>query len=185
MIRTLLLTAILAAPAWATSPLPFDVGGPFTLVDQDGTERTEADPDGHPQILFFGYANCQEICSAVLPMMADITDALADRGLTVRPVMITTDPERDTVEAIGPALRQLHPDFVGLTGTPEALQVAYDAYHVEVKELFSHPEIGTIYTHGSFVYVLDGAGTPLTLFPPVLSSDAAAELVLKYVEEAS
>ena len=48
-------------------PLPLKLGGSFSLIDQHGQPRTQVDPAGNLQLLFFGYANCREICSAVLP----------------------------------------------------------------------------------------------------------------------
>lgn len=159
---------------------PFNIGGPFTLTDQHGATRTEADPDGHYQLLFFGYANCEQICSATLPMMADIADEIAGAA-TLRPVMITVDPKRDTVENIGPPLEQYHPDFVGLTGTDDALQIAYDAYSVEREVLFTDPAGGDILAHGSFIYLLDGSGALLTLIPPVMDVDQAVGIITPYV----
>lgn len=175
-----------AAPAFAGSaPLPFDLGGAFTLTDQTGAARTEVDPDGQLQLLFFGYANCREICSAALPMMAQIADAVQAEGIAVTPVMITVDPARDTVEALGPALAQHHGDFVGLTGDAAALQVAYDAYQIETEEVFFDPEFGPVYAHGSFLYLLDSDGKLLTLVPPVITPEAAAGIVAKYAPAAS
>lgn len=186
MIRSALALLALTLPAFAGgSPLPFDLGGDYQLVDQNGVTRTQADPDGKPQLLFFGYANCQEICSAVLPLMAEVADAIAAKGIDVTPVMITVDPARDTVETLGPALAQHHTDFVGLTGDAAALQVAYDAYQIETEEVFFDPEYGPVYAHGSFLYLLDGDGTLLTLVPPVVSPEAAAGIVEKYAKPAS
>ncbi|WP_226780527.1 SCO family protein [Oceaniglobus trochenteri] len=176
MIRAALILLCLAAPARAEAPLPFDLGGSFTLTDQTGTPRSEADPEGRAQLLFFGYANCLQICSAALPLMADLVDDLAGE-FALRPVMITVDPARDTVEEIGPPLEYLHPDFVGLTGTKAELQVAYDAYSVEIKHIFDDPEYGPIYAHGSFIYLLDGQGAVLSLLPPILSPEQAAEIL--------
>jgi len=185
ILRAALLGALVATGAQASDapplPLPFAVGGPFELVDHTGAARTEVDPDGYSQMVFFGYANCNEICSAVLPLMADIADDVTAAGGKVRPVMITVDPERDTVENMGPALHYFHPDFVGLTGDEMALEAAYAAFQVEREFLFSDPEYGPVYSHGSFIYLLDGAGAPLTLIPPILDPIQAAEIVKKYV----
>jgi cytochrome oxidase Cu insertion factor (SCO1/SenC/PrrC family) len=43
------------APLPTGPALPFDVklGGSFDLTDQNGDPRTEANPDGHMQLLFF------------------------------------------------------------------------------------------------------------------------------------
>lgn len=179
------LSVAASVPAWSQSalPLPLDVGGPYQLTDQSGASRSEADPQGNPQLLFFGYANCREICSAALPLMAAIADEVEAEGIDVTPVMITVDPARDTVDTIGPALTQHRDDFVGLTGSLDALQVAYDAYSIETEEVFFDPEYGPVYAHGSFIYLLDGDGKFLTLLPPILGPEQAGKIVTKYVKE--
>jgi len=110
------LFIVLAGPALTQSALPFNVGGPYALVNHHGAPHTQSDPDGRPQLLFFGYANCPGICTAALPLMGDVTTALAESGIALRPVMITVDPVRDTVENMAEPLTKLHPDFIGLTG---------------------------------------------------------------------
>ena len=179
MIRVLVMALCAAGPV-AAQGFPFNIGGPFALTDQRGALRTQADPDGHYQLLFFGYANCEQICSATLPMMADIVDDMAGVA-TLRPVMITVDPDRDTVASIGPPLMQYHPDFVGLTGSEDALQVAYDAFSVERELLFTDPAGGDVFAHGSFIYLLDGEGAVLTLVPPVMDVDQAIGIITPYV----
>jgi len=170
---------LLASPALSNG-FPFNIGGAYELTDQRGMQRTQADPEGHFQLLFFGYANCEQICSATLPMMADIVDDIADTA-TLRPVMITVDPKRDTVDNIGPPLEQYHPAFVGLTGTDDSLQVAYDAFSVEREVIFTDPAGGDILSHGSFIYLLDGDGDVLTLVPPVMDVDQAVGIITPYV----
>ncbi|HID67523.1 MAG TPA: SCO family protein [Roseibacterium sp.] len=176
------IALVLCAGTLSAQTLTDGLGGAFTLIDQTGAERTQADPDGFHQLVFFGYANCQEICSAALPLMASTVDVVAASGGTLRPVMITVDPERDTPEAMAEALPVHHPDFVGLTGSPEALQAAYDAYSVEFEELFVDPFYGTVFSHGSFIYLLDGDGTVLTLLPPVLGPDMMGQIISDYLE---
>lgn len=158
-------------------PLPFDLGGAFSLTDQTGKTRTEADPQGRMQLLFFGYANCEAICSVALPLMADVTDLLAARAIEAVPVMITIDPVRDTIGKLGPALTRHHDDFVGLTGSDEALAEAYKLYAIEREVAFVDPELGPVFAHGSHIYLLDGEGQFLTLLPPVLSADRLTEIV--------
>lgn len=170
-----------AGAAQAETPLPFDLGGPFELVDQYAQTRTQADPDGRAQLLFFGYANCLNICSAALPLMADVVDTLALDGIDVTPVMITVAPDQDRVETMGAPLAAIHGDFIGLTGDDDALQAAYDAFSVEVEPLFQDPEYGWIYAHGSFVHLLDGSGEMLTLLPPILDAARTADIVRGYL----
>jgi protein SCO1/2 len=172
----------LMGPLPATSgALPFDVGGPFELVDQRGDIRSQIDPDGRAQLLFFGYANCPGICSAAMPMMADVVDILAGKDLKISPVMITIDPARDVVGSLTAPMAELHADFIGLTGSKAALDQAYQAFSIEKELAFVDPEHGAVYSHGSFIYLLDAQGEVLTLLPPVLDADRVATIILGYL----
>ncbi|APE42716.1 photosynthetic protein synthase I [Sulfitobacter alexandrii] len=172
---------VAAGGAVAETPLPFDVGGPYALVDHFGRPHTQADPAGNAQLLFFGYANCPGICSAALPMMGEVTDILGARGITVQPVMITVDPARDTVDTMAAPLSEIHPALLGLTGTPEALAAAYEAFSVDHALAYEDPEYGPVYSHGSLIYLMDAEGDVLTLLPPVLEGRQAADIALKYL----
>ncbi len=164
-----------------TAGFPNIKGGDFRLVDQTGAKRTSRDPDGRFQLLFFGYATCKAICSVALPRMADAVEQLESNGLIVTPVMITVDPERDTIENLASAVPKIHPRMVGLTGDEEALEQAYEAFQVERKVVFEHPEHGAVYAHGSFIYLLAPDGSFKTLLPPILSAERMTELVLAYL----
>ena len=164
-----------------TSGFPNIKGGDFRLVDQTGAIRTSQDPDGRFQLLFFGYATCKAICSVALPRMAEAVEHLESNGLIVTPVMITVDPERDTVKNLASAVPKIHPRMIGLTGDEKALEEAYKAFQVERKVVFEHPEHGAVYAHGSFIYLLSPDGNFKTLLPPILSSERMTELVRAYV----
>ena len=161
-------------------PFPADMGGPFELTDQFGNTRTEADPDGQMQLLFFGYAKCIAICDTALPRMAEVTDILGADGINVTPILVTVDPERDTVEGLAEEMPLRHERMIGLTGTEEKLADLRKAFHVEAEPVFEDPEYGTIFSHGSFVYLLDAEGEFLTLLPPILSVERMAEIVASH-----
>ena len=165
-----------------TPGFPNIKGGDFRLLDGQGRERTAKDPTGRPQLLFFGYATCQAICSVALPRIAEAVDELERRGVAVTPVLITVDPARDTVQTLEPALRKHHPRFVGLTGSDAALAAAYRAFQVDRKVVFTHPDHGDVYAHGSYIYLLGADGRFLTLLPPVLGPERIAEVVKGYLD---
>ena len=179
-IGTAAMAQVTDGSALKGTPLPFNLGGAFSLVDQNGMPRTEVDPAGNLQLLFFGYANCREICSAVLPQMAGVAQDLAARGMVVTPVFITVDPKRDTVASLGPALQVYGPDFVGLTGDDAALQVAYRAFAIDSSMVFEDPFRGPVYAHGSFLYLLDADGKFLTVIPPILSDEKVVDLIASF-----
>ena len=171
-----------AAPGWAADPFLSNLGGSFELTDQYGKVRTEKSPDGKAQLVFFGYANCPDICTAALPLMAEIVSTLEQEKLDVTPIMITVDPNVDTPETMGPPMAKWHPDFVGLSGSPEALQVSYDAFQVEITPLFQEPTGQWIFAHGSFIYLLDEQGEVIALVPPILGPDEATNIVRKNLQ---
>jgi len=179
----LLATLAWTLPGWASDPFPLALGGPYELTDQYGRTRTQADPQGRAQLVFFGYINCPDICTAALPLMAQITQTLAGRGIDVTPIMITISPDRDTVDSMGAPLADLHPDYIGLTGGEAALAAAYKAFSVEITPIFQDPEYGWIYAHGSFIHLLDGDGDLLTLIPPIVGPEQAAGIALGYLQE--
>lgn len=171
-----------SSAGFAKEPFPIALGGDYKLTDQYGMTRTQADPDGRAQLLFFGYINCPDICTAAMPMMAEVTDALAADGIAVTPVMITIAPDQDRVETMAAPLAALHPDYIGLTGDASALAQAYDAFSVEITPIFEDPEYGWIYAHGSLIHLLDGNGEILTMIPPVLGVDQAADIARNYLQ---
>lgn len=168
--------------ALADSALPDQIGGSFELLDQNGVVRTETNPEGHAQLLLFGYASCEAVCAAAMPMIAGLTMALAEDGIPLTPVLITLAPEQDKVETMGAPLARLHPGFVGLTGSDDALQQAYDAFFVKREALLDDTQGGVVYAHGDFIYLLDPAGKPLARLSPMLSVPAAQEIVRRYMQ---
>ncbi len=164
-----------------TSGFPTVKGGDFRLIDHHGDVRTSRNPSGHFQLVFFGYARCKAICTAALPSMAQAVDILQASGVTVTPLLVTVDPVRDTVAALREAAPAIHPRLMGLTGSEEALAAAYQAFNVKKQFLFDHLEEGPIYTHGSFIYLLDGDGRFQTLFPPIMSAKQVATVTAGYV----
>ena len=180
LMRVLAIALAVASPAAAFDPTA-NLGGPYELVDQHGDLRSEMDPDGRPQLVFFGYVNCPDICTAAMPLMADIADDLAALGIALTPIMVTVDPTVDTPETMVAPLADLHADFVGLTGAPDALQEVYEAFQIEITPLFTDPAGQTIYAHGSFLYLLDAQGKVLTLIPPILDVDQAVKIVRSYL----
>jgi protein SCO1 len=162
------------------TPLQWKLGGAFELIDHTGTTRTQIDPEGRMQLVFFGYANCPGICSAALPMMADAAEVLERRGISISPVLITIDPVLDTVETMGPALAEISADLIGLTGDHEALRKAHGAFQINFEKIMEDPEYGPIYAHSSHIFLLDQTGKVLTLLPPVLPTGQVADIVTKY-----
>lgn len=169
-----------AAPTPAL-PFPVDIEAKFDLLDQDGRAVTEADYAGKPMAIFFGYANCEAICSVALPRLGAALDLMGADAGALTPLLITVDPARDTPSTMGPALARWHPKLRGLTGSPEALANARAAFQVQAEKVFDDPEGNPIYAHGSFIYLIGGDGKVLTIMPPILGPERMAEIMQGYL----
>ena len=173
-----------AAPRAPVDDLLFGrrIGGDFDLIDQNGVPRRLRDFSGRHVLLFFGYANCEAICSAAIPLMAQIVDRLGPGHPPVDLVMITVDPERDTPAGLREGLRKYDPRLIGLTGSQEKLEAAWKAFSIDVTEVARGWDDGAILGHGSYLYLLGPDGKVRTLLPPVLPPGEAARIVKGYLD---
>ena len=80
----------------------------------------------------------------------DLVRRLIERGAEVQVVMITVDPARDTPEVMQRYAAQFHPDFVGLSGTPQDIADAARSFFVGFREL-----AGGQFTHTDAIFLLD------------------------------
>lgn len=134
------------------------VGGPFQLVNQDGQAVDQTMLDGKWSLVFFGFTYCPDFCPTTLAALAATKAQLGDKADDVQVVFITVDPARDTPQALKDYLSS--PGFpegvIGLTGTPEQVRAAADAY----RAYYSQVGEGEGYTmnHSLTVYLMGPDG---------------------------
>ncbi|WP_407493842.1 SCO family protein [Pseudooceanicola sp. MF1-13] len=131
------------------------IGGPFTLVDETGATVTDADVITEPTLIYFGYTYCPDICPYDAARNAEAVTILDDRGISVKPVFISIDPERDTPEQLADFTDYLHPRMLGLTGSPEQVAAASKAYRTYYKKQPSSDGDDDYYLvdHSTFSYL--------------------------------
>lgn len=134
------------------------VGGPFTLVDEDGVTVTDQKVLDKPSLIYFGYTYCPDVCPLDSARNAEAVAILDEKGYEVTPVFISIDPERDTPETLKDFTDYLHPRMIGLTGTPEQVKAASQAYRTYFRKQEGDPEYYLI-DHSTFSYLtLPGYG---------------------------
>src|SRR5215831_17580370 len=52
------------------------IGGPFSLIDQNGERRTQKDFSGRYMLVFFGYTFCPDVCPTTLSVMSAALDKI-------------------------------------------------------------------------------------------------------------
>lgn len=150
------------------------VGGPFTLVDQDGRTRTDKDFRGQYLLIYFGYTYCPDVCPTTLAVMEQALEKLGPAAAArVTPVFVTIDPARDTPQVLKPYLKSFGPRFVGLTGSKAAITLISHEYSVYTAK---QPIKGGGYamTHSSTIYLMGPNGKFVTHYEGSIGPDGLA-----------
>ena len=141
----------------------------FTLTDQVGKTAHLTDYRGKYVLMFFGYTNCPDECPATMAFLGQVMSQLGNQADRVQVLFISTDPARDTPQAVGDFVTRFNPGFIGLTGTQAVLQAVWQDYGVTVEDNGE--------THSSFVYLIDPQGNVRLTYPyPITPQDVTADL---------
>src|SRR5450631_3031317 len=152
------------------------VGGPFTLTDQNGRQRSDSEFRGKLMVVYFGYSRCPDVCPTDLMAITQALDALGPAAESVQPVFITVDPERDT-KVLADYISSFHHSFVGLTGSPDEIRTvanSYKAFYVKVQgERSGEYSID----HAGIIYLMGRSGEYLGFMPTQTNPDRLTEVL--------
>lgn len=142
------------------------IGGPFTLTDHTGKQVTEADFRGKAMLIFFGYTFCPDVCPTSLTEISAAMDELGPDASKVTPVLVTVDPERDTVDILKDYVAHFHPSVVGLTGTADQIKQVAKAFRVYYARVPDEAGDKNAYLmdHSSVIYLMAPDGKFLAHF---------------------
>jgi protein SCO1/2 len=162
------------------------IGGPFSLIDQDGKPVTEANYAGRYRAIYFGYSFCPDVCPTTLLKLMQGTKAFAAKSPALAgklvPIFITVDPDRDTPPILKQYVAAFGPGLVGLTGTPaEIARVAKEYGTYYKKQPVAAGASGYMMDHSSQVILFGPAGKPIVLLPADQSGDAVAQTLSDWV----
>ncbi len=128
------------------------------LSDVSGQKRTLADFKGKIAIVFFGFAQCPDVCPGTLVEIADARQKLGADGAKVQPVFVTVDPERDTAQVLKEYVAGFGPDVVALRGDLAQTQAAAKAFKVFFAKVPGKEPGSYTIDHTAGAYVFDREG---------------------------
>jgi protein SCO1/2 len=136
---------------------PAAIGGPFELTDQAGQTVTEKSMLGHPNLVFFGFTHCPDVCPTTLFEMSEVLRAMGKDADGVNAYYISVDPERDTAAEMKDYLSSFDPRLKGLTGNSEQIAKVLSEYRVYARKV---PLKDGDYTmdHTALIYLMDRDG---------------------------
>ena len=161
-----------------------DIGGPFELVDQTGRTVDQSILEGRWTAVFFGFTHCPDFCPSTLQALEAAKERMGDRADDLQIVFVSVDPERDTPEAMADYLQtaSFPEGVIGLTGTPDQVRQAAEAYRV----VYQRRELeGGEYTmdHSLNIYLMNPEGEFAIPLSASLGPDRIANLITARMEQ--
>lgn len=156
------------------------IGGPFSLIDENGSEVTETDIIKGPTLVYFGYSYCPDVCPFDAVRNAEVATILRDQGRPVGDVFITVDPARDTPDVMKDFTEYFDEEMIGLTGTEQQIIDVAKAYRI----YFSKNGEGEDYLmdHSTLTYLMSPQDGLLEIFRRDLPADKMAEQIGCFVD---
>ena len=144
-----------------------DIGGAFSLIDHNGALLTQEAFIGKPQLIYFGFSFCPDICPTALQKMGAVQAQVDKAGDKLNYMFVSVDPKRDTPESLKlyVTANGFPKGLTGLTGSQEQVEVAKQAFKV-YSQIVETPDSAADYTvdHSDIIYFMDRNGKFLDIF---------------------
>lgn len=150
------------------------IGGAYALMNQDGETVTHETFLGKPQMIYFGFSYCPDICPTALMVMGQAQKRLGKDFDDIQYIFISVDPERDTPESLKTYITAngFPEGLIGLTGTPAQVDAAKAAYKVySAKVIDEESAADYLVDHSSIIYFMDEAGQLVDFFTHTSAPD--------------
>jgi protein SCO1 len=130
----------------------------FALPDVNGQTKTLADFQGKAVVLFFGFAQCPDVCPTTMAEVAAAKKSLGKDGERVTAIFVTVDPERDTAAVLKAYMESFDPSFTALRGSEaQVAQLAKD-FKVYYKKVEGKTPTSYTFDHTAASFVYDPQG---------------------------
>ena len=147
----------------------------INLTDHNGGPFRLSEMRGKMVLVFFGFTNCVDECPLTAAHLKLTLEMLGEGARDIQVVLVSTDPVRDTPQALQDFLGKFNPTFLGLTGTMDELTQVWDDYGIMVLDGGE--------THSSFTYVIDNGGNlRLKIDADAAPEDIASDLKVLLAE---
>jgi len=152
-----------------------ELGGNFSLQSVAG-DVALSDFKGKTVVMYFGFMTCPEVCPNSMGVIKNAFNQLEQTQLdAVQGMMISIDPDRDTLENLNEFAQYFHPNIIGVTGEKaqlEQLGKQYGAYFEREQDT----DNDYLFRHSSRYYVINSKGV---LIDAMRHSTTANELAAR------
>jgi protein SCO1 len=143
------------SPFKSTDVTGASFGQDLQIKDHNGNFRSIEDFKGKVVVVFFGFAQCPDVCPTSMATMAEVKRLLGAQGDRLQVLFITVDPERDTQALLKEYMANFDPSFIALRPEPDALDAVASSFKVYQKKVpGSTPTTYTV-DHSAGKYIFD------------------------------
>jgi len=133
----------------------------FSLQGANDQTITQDDFRGKVVMMFFGYANCPDICPTTMAQLAEVMEKLGDDAEKVRIVFISVDPHRDKPDMLQSYVEAFDDRYAtGLSGSEKQIADLARRYRVAYqieKPPADNPDRYEV-AHSRGIYIFDAKG---------------------------
>ena len=125
----------------------------FNLIHEDGYKISRKKLINQPSLIYFGYTFCPDICPFDLMRNSQVVDLLTDEDIKIKPLFVTLDPKRDTLEILKEYTDFHHKDMIGLTGSNEQIDTIKKIFMI-YSQMPNDTSGDYIINHSTFSYFI-------------------------------
>ena len=130
----------------------------LALIDHTGRLRTLADFKGKIVVVFFGFTQCPDVCPTSMLTMAEAKRLLGKDGEKLQVLLITVDPERDTLPLLKEYMANFDPTFLAMRPEPHELKAVAESFKVHFQKVDGPTPTSYTMDHSAGKYIFDTEG---------------------------
>ena len=109
-------------------------------------------------VLFFGFAQCPDVCPTTMAEVAAAKKLLGKDGEKVTAIFVTVDPERDTPQVLKAYMESFDPAFTALRGSEAQVAALAKDFKIYYKKVEGKTPTSYTFDHTAASFVYDPQG---------------------------
>ncbi len=162
------------------------MGGPFSLINQDGKAVTDRDFASQYRLIYFGYSFCPDVCPVDVQRLMQGFRSFEQRdskaAAKLQPIFITIDPARDTPAVLKQFVSAFHPRLIGLTGTDAQIAEVAKRYAAVYQKADGGTKDSYLMDHSRTAVLYAPDGSPIALIPQDGKPEAIASELARWIK---
>ena len=154
-------------------PMPKSLSN-FSLLNQEGEKVDANSLIGQQSLIFFGFTFCPDVCPTTLSIL---NMAIAKLKNPPRVILISVDPERDTVPLLKDYVKSFNPNFEAFTGHIDEINNIANQLEAGFRKVPGDSESDWTVDHTGNIVVINAKGEFQGLIRPPHQVEAIATLL--------